>query len=300
MCKHCLNNAGDPSQVNYQDELSHKEIISVANDIASLKPGSICICGGEPLVRKNEVFTILQIMKKAEIPVNMVSNGLLVTDEIAELLHSLNLNSIQISLDGLGGDHDRFRNSDGAFEKTIKSIKILLKHKNIVTISFVPNIYNHNTFETFVAFVRNLGCNVIRMMPLTPLGRAKENLDLLLNSTQTFMFVQKVNFMIEKYPDMSIVWGDPYDHMYKILINRRKSPVSIGILANGDLSVTTYFNFIVGNIRRHLLSEYWSHGLNSSMTNKTILNKFKNSCSLKDLNSSEKKVFLDICNFDNI
>ena len=44
MCKHCLNNAGDPSQVNYQDELSHKEIISVANDIASLKPGSICIC----------------------------------------------------------------------------------------------------------------------------------------------------------------------------------------------------------------------------------------------------------------
>lgn len=40
-CVHCFNNSGS----SVSDELSDKEIIDVANQIAELHPHNVCLCG---------------------------------------------------------------------------------------------------------------------------------------------------------------------------------------------------------------------------------------------------------------
>ena len=57
----------------------------------------------------------------------------------------------------------------------------------------------------------------------------------------------------------------------------------VGVLANGDLTVTPYLNIVVGNVRQKKISEYWREGLNNAYANKEILNSLIKCRTLTDL-----------------
>lgn len=283
-CSHCLNNGGDSNCNDFSQELSDDEAYAVVDQLVSMRPHSLCICGGEPLLRYNIVKHILKEMKRINVSVNMVSNGILINEAIVTELKELGIGNIQISLDGLGWQHDIFRNQIGAFEQAINAIKILKQHGVDTTLSFCPNKYNYSSFLQYVEFVNSLNCNSIRMMPLTPIGRGGTNYqDLKLTERESYNFVQKIHTANDLFPKMSISWGDPLNYMYRFLINRRITPMVLGILSNGDLTVTPYLNITVGNVRKHNLKDYWYNGINKAYGNDIIVNTIKKCITLEDL-----------------
>lgn len=269
-CKHCFNNSGDGEKYDFTQELSDEECISLAIQIAELKPQQICICGGETLLREI-IFDVVKIIAGAGICVNMVSNGLLMTDAIACRLKEVGINDIQISVDGLGGQHDTFRNKEGAFKAAIHAIECIKRAGVNAVVSMVPNRNNVHTFPLYVDYMYKLGVRNIRMMPLLPIGRGKVNYDdLLLSSRQTFEFVYQLEGLREKYEGMRIEWGDALEHLHLVRASRRKYPIVVGIASNGQIYVTPYLPMYVGNVRNHSLSEYWSAGLNVIWRNDKI------------------------------
>ena len=50
-CMHCLNRSGDERYHDFSNELSSSEAIDVCRQIIELNPYSVCLCGGEPLLR---------------------------------------------------------------------------------------------------------------------------------------------------------------------------------------------------------------------------------------------------------
>jgi len=98
-CSHCY-------QDNYTDsvDISIQELKDITNKLlptlsAWRKKGDISITGGEPFVRK-DLFSFLEYLDSSEeiSDLHILSNGTMITDEIAEKLKEFTkLNSIQIS-----------------------------------------------------------------------------------------------------------------------------------------------------------------------------------------------------------
>lgn len=83
----------------------------------------ICITGGEPLLYP-DIFRIVGMSRTLGFSVGITSNGTLIREREAHLLKRAGLNTIAISLDGLQDKHDRFRCSEGAFDSSMRGIKL--------------------------------------------------------------------------------------------------------------------------------------------------------------------------------
>lgn len=74
-CRHCYNNSGE----RLGEEMSSEDVMQIAKELSALEVESICICGGEPLLRIDDVLSITRYIKShtTSSAVSMVSNGLL-------------------------------------------------------------------------------------------------------------------------------------------------------------------------------------------------------------------------------
>lgn len=259
-CLHCYNNSGCKNS----DELTNEEIIDIAHQIAEVHPESVCLCGGEPMTRKN-IFDIVKVLSPNVGAVNMVSNGsLLNKDNIRELKRS-GISSIQISVDGINSmQHDTFRGYVGAFDKAINAIKMISEQGIDVMVSCIPNKMNYKSLPELFTMMHSLGVSSVRFMPLIPIGRGSAIDPLLLNSNEYAELQYYIDMYKPEYANigMMIEWGDPLDHMYRLSNNEVMGYKNFQahIKANGDLAVSAYLPFICGNLRKHSLKEYWKAG----------------------------------------
>ena len=282
-CLHCLNRSGDSKVHDFSNELSRKKQLELAHQIVDLRSEQCCLCGGETLMNPN-IFDIVKILSDGGILVNMVSNGLLLNESVIEKLKDAGIHGIQISIDGLGYQHDIFRNKTGAFEMAVNAAKLVVSHGLHSMVSFCPNKLNYRDFPMYVSYIRDLGVKQIRSMPFLPIGRGKtEGAHLLLTSNELFEFVNMLNKLKWKYKDIIIEWGDPLEHLMLILMNKRKYPVIMGISSVGDLTVTPYIPITVGNVEQNSLKDAWDAGYGCIWKNKKLIDIISNIDNIYDL-----------------
>lgn len=118
---------------------SLKEIECLARSLRG--PSRIVLTGGEPFLREDldDICRIFNKYCKTKY-ISIVTNGFLtekIQNEVKAILDSTRLRylKIQVSLDALGGHHDRLRGVDGAFDNAVVTLKALkdlqAKHKNL-------------------------------------------------------------------------------------------------------------------------------------------------------------------------
>ncbi|QIB27355.1 radical SAM protein [Caloranaerobacter azorensis] len=281
-CIHCLNDSSNRGNSVYE-EMNDRDILMVVDQIIELNPHTVCICGGEPLLRKN-LFDIIDKFSQKGIFVSMVSNGFLIDSECVNKLKKCGLKFIQISLDGVNKkQHDYFRGVQGSFDRAVSAIKLLVKAGFNVAVSFVPNKLNHKDFYEYVDFVNKLGVISVRVMPFLPLGRGnKFGKLLMLNEEEYFYFQRKIFRCAEIYRGkMDVEWGDPLDHYIRMKNNYKAGlkTYCVEIRANGDIFFSTYMPIKIGNCLKKSLKEYWLNGLDNVWGNPTVIqwvNKVKN------------------------
>lgn len=264
-CKHCYNSSGE--HVRSKREMSDEEIIRIVKELIGLGVETICICGGEPMLRKNLIYIIADLTKNntKEIALSMVTNGYLITEEDAKKLAASGMNQIQISIDGRYAEsHDWLRNKVGSFDRAINAIKMLKDYGMKVVTSFSPTAHNYLEFGNMVDYMFEIGVCRVRTQPLMVLGRCREYLKQDLLSNDQYM---KLRFLINhktkqyyKEKNFSIEWGDPLAHLYN-LVDTTNPLESITISAYGDLLVSPYLPISFGNISNTSIIEYIEAGL---------------------------------------
>ena len=290
-CKHCFNNSGDKSYHDFNKEFSKEKAFDIAHQLVDLKVSQCCLCGGETTLCEF-LLDIIKILADGGVKTNIVSNGLLIDEELSLNLKKAKVNNVQISVDGLSYQHDKFRNRLGAFNKAIEAIKHLKKQKIDTLISFCPNKYNYLSFEVYLEYMSSLGCNSVRMMPLLPLGRGCVNYtELCLTEKEQFLFIQTLTECKEKFPNIKIEWGDPLEHLTLVMVNKRRNPAIMGILSNGNISVTPYLNISVANVYDKSIKEIWENGYNKIWQQKEILDVIRNIQTIPDLCMHSDKEF---------
>ena len=120
-CIHCYSLSAD---VDFPNELSTDEVFRVMDDLKAFRVPVLILSGGEPLLRP-DIFEISARAKAMRFYVGLSSNGALIDQPTADRIAAIGYDYVGISLDGIGAVHDRFRRQEGAFDKSLRGMRLL-------------------------------------------------------------------------------------------------------------------------------------------------------------------------------
>jgi radical SAM protein with 4Fe4S-binding SPASM domain len=190
-CEHCLSSAGEPMQ----NELSTEEAMRILDYLETMKVFNINLSGGEPLMRP-DIFDIIDYASQKRISIDLLTNGVLVTEKVLNRLEDSNIFNVQVSIDGIGETHDKFRGRKGTYERAINAIKLLKDAKYNVSISSTVNKQNMSEIPRIIDMAIDLGLHSFKTTFFMPTGRGKGNIDKLVLTRQdakdfTYMMIRK-------------------------------------------------------------------------------------------------------------
>ena len=270
-CKHCGSSA---EKKKYEGELTTEEIKNAFKQIANDMDASqilINVTGGEPLVRSDLCEVMEYATNELGFHWGMTTNGILLTEENIKKLEKANMETISVSIDGLEKTHDEFRGVPGSYNLIINNIKNLkkagfVKHLQVTTVFHKKNI---NQMEELYNVMLDLGLDSWRLMSMDPIGRAKENEELLLDGKELkrlLDFIKEKN----KKKKLELTYGCPgflgldYEKEVRKSYFYCRTGISIAsILYNGDLyvcpNVPRIKKLIQGNIRTDNFKDVWDN-----------------------------------------
>lgn len=187
-CAHCFTNSHAP----HPDELSTDEIYSLIDQMAAAGTGMLAIAGGEPLLRP-DLFDVLGYTSEKGIKIGMTTNGMFITEAVAERLHNLNLATIAVSIDGMEKSHDSVRGK-GTWKKVVENIKVLRKYCRTakIGIRYTINALNLQDYEPVLKLAEEIGLDIVKFNPIRCCGRAVHNKQLLITQEQYVQFLTSV------------------------------------------------------------------------------------------------------------
>lgn len=98
-CPYCY--VGDDRK---KQELTTEEWFKIIEQIPFYS--FVTLVGGEPLIRKDFIDILMKTSKKTLGKLNVVSNGILINDEIIDAFIKSKMMLLSVSLDGYGKNHD--------------------------------------------------------------------------------------------------------------------------------------------------------------------------------------------------
>lgn len=270
-CKHCGSSAENKK---YDDELTTEEIKNafkqIANDMDATKI-LINVTGGEPLIRKDLYEVMEYATNELGFHWGMTTNGILLNDENIKKLKKANMETISISIDGLEETHDSFRGVHGAYRIIIDNIKKLnkanfVKHIQVTTVFHKKNI---DQLDELYYIMKDLKLDSWRLVAMDPIGRAKENSNLLLDGEELkkildFIKTKKNDRKPEITYGCSSFLGLDYEKEVRKYYFYCKSGINVAsILYNGDLfvcpNVPRRKELIQGNIKVDNFKDVWDN-----------------------------------------
>ena len=110
-----------------KDELSTEEWKKVIRQIPFYS--IVTLVGGEPLIRQDFAEILEAVSKRTFSKVNLVTNGILINDELIDLFIKNKLLLLSVSLDGYEKNHDINRNREGIFDKIYNNLEKIAQRK---------------------------------------------------------------------------------------------------------------------------------------------------------------------------
>lgn len=205
----CLHCGSDCLKTSGISDMPIQDFVSVLDDIKNhdVKNLTVCITGGEPLLRKDLEVAGKEICKRGY-RWGIVTNALCLSPERYTSLLNAGLSSISFSLDGLENQHEYLRRNPKSFKTVCNAIdmSVAIQKKNphrlvfdVITCVHKDNI---NTLPEFRDFLISKGVKMWRIFSIFPEGRGEANeKDLSLSKEQ---YKQVMDFIVEtrtKYKD---------------------------------------------------------------------------------------------------
>jgi AdoMet-dependent heme synthase len=279
-CEHCYLDAGGTPLVrteNFADrsELGTEECFKVIDDIAAFAPECLTILtGGEPLLRRD----ILEIVRRAAargLWVVVGTNGVRISENVAQRLADAGARGLSLSLDALDADrHDRFRRVRGAWQNTVEGAAILNRTGLPFIVQTTAGSHNLDELEAIADFAyQRLAAKVWNLYFLVPTGRGQFVSDI--TPAQYDEVLSSLYRIQKKYDRRMLVNAKCAPHSIKTVLEKGDDSVQIrtysggaggcpagthymGIRPNGDVTPCPYLPVFAGTLRDSSLADLWS------------------------------------------
>ncbi len=251
-CKHCYQEKHKPVQLKFN------QLIDILNQYRELLKklkvkGHINLTGGEPLCCPF-FFKILDEFQKDKdlYSFSILTNGTLITDEIAQKISSYNPEYVQVSLEGGRKTNDYVRGKD-VYKKVAKAISYLKKYNIFVSLSFTATKLNYKEFPKVVKYAIKNNVDNVWSDRFIPLGTDydkefvmgyKETREFLSIMEQERQKLKKIksNTKIAMYRALQFQMTNDFPY-------RCTAGVSLlTVMENGDLVPCRRLPIVVGNL----------------------------------------------------
>jgi Fe-coproporphyrin III synthase len=180
-CIHCYT---DSEARQYPNELSTDEAKSVLDDLAEFKVPAVLFSGGEPLIRK-DIFDLAAYARAKGLHVVLSTNGTLISREVAQRLKDLEFAYVGLSLDSAVPElHDKFRGTEGAFERTMKGFRNCVDVGQKVGLRLTLTRHTADHLDELFDLIEREGIDRACFYHLCPSGRGKDLMALSLDKAR--------------------------------------------------------------------------------------------------------------------
>ncbi len=170
-CKHCYSTSAN---IDFKGELSTDEVYAVMDDLRAFGVPVLILSGGEPLMRP-DIVDVSRRAKAMGFFVGLSTNGTLIDEENIAVLREVGFDYVGISLDGLGETHDRFRRLDGAFDASMKAIRLCRENGVKVGMRYTLTAENAQDFPGLLDVMDAEGVDKFYLSHLNYAGRGNKN-----------------------------------------------------------------------------------------------------------------------------
>jgi heme d1 biosynthesis radical SAM protein NirJ len=119
-CQHCYSISAD---VDFPGELATPDIVRTIEDLRAFGVPALILSGGEPLLHP-DLCEIGTRAKALGLYVGLSTNGTLIDDARVAELARVGFDYVGISLDGIEATHDRFRRKAGAYQASLRGVRL--------------------------------------------------------------------------------------------------------------------------------------------------------------------------------
>lgn len=263
-CLHCYQENHKPIELKYSDleEIykQYKELLSKLN-----MKGHINITGGEPLC-SSYFFKILDLIKEdsENISFSILTNGTLITEEMAKKIKSYNPYYVQVSLEGGKKTNDYIRGKE-TYKKIAKGIINLKKQDIFTSISFTANKLNYKEFPKVVKYARKYKVDNVWSDRYIPLG-GSEDKDLALNYEQTREYLrimgEERKKLISKKKNITTISMNralQFQETNDFAYGCTAGDTLLTVMENGDLVPCRRMPIVVGNLLNYNMYELYKN-----------------------------------------
>ena len=219
--------------------------------------------GGEPILRSDLPY-ILDYARQCGFSTSILSNGTLISADVAGRLRKAGVRDVQVSLDGTEQVHDRIRGI-GSFKRALRGIENLV-HQGIDTyINMTLSRLNINEIDGLVCLARDLGIQMITCSRLVLCGRGRELADHMLTAEEMVAIhehckkYENGEIKVASLDPLALVARNDYE------IPDTELPVGgcaagifgLTITSDGSLMPCRRMDLVIGNIKTDNLRNLW-------------------------------------------
>jgi radical SAM protein with 4Fe4S-binding SPASM domain len=264
-CKHCyctdyrLSGENDKKMFYVLDE--YEKLLKYLK-----KNGRVQFAGGEPLLSP-DIYTLIKEARNRNMAVRILSNGTLITDEIAQKLKDAGCYILQISIEGRKKINDKIR-AKGSFKKALLGAEKLKSNGFEVTFAMTLSKINYREIS-YVFKLADKYANRIGFHRLIPIGTGKE-LENEMLSKDELLIVHEIIFKLKKkYQNLDVPLRDPLWRAFFYNKNNNTDKISgcsagyngLCIGSNGDVFPCRRLPIKIGNVYEHSLVDLWNHAI---------------------------------------
>lgn len=248
-CVHCY------VKKENRDELKTSEVKEVIDQLAAMDNLFLIFSGGEVLTRE-DFFEIAKYARKLNFAVRIMTNGILVDEEVADKLAALNPDLISMSIYSTDPKiHDGITGVPGSLEKAIKAAELIRERNITLRILTVIMKQNLNDFAGVEKLAQRLGAEFKAEPQVTP----KIDGD---RSPLQFQLDENEIYEVLTDPVLKLNLGDPIEPHLKRFADDIPCAAARSFLyisPYGDIFPCVQFNVLCGNLKEKSLEEIWRH-----------------------------------------
>ncbi|HEX7044035.1 MAG TPA: heme d1 biosynthesis radical SAM protein NirJ [Burkholderiales bacterium] len=278
-CKHCYSISADR---DFPGELSTEEVYRVMDDLKRFGVPALILSGGEPLLRP-DIYDISRRAKDMRFYVGLSTNGTLIDDASIDRIAEVGYDYVGISIDGMRATHDRFRRRAGAYDASLRGVRLCRARGIKVGLRYTMTQDNAHDLPALLALMEREGVEKFYFSHLNYAGRGNVNRkhDAMLQTTRAAMdllFDACWEYLERGEPREFVTGNNDADGVYLLLWVRRRFPeraahieaklrqwggnasgLNVANIDNlGNVHPDTmWWHYTLGNVRTRPFSEIW-------------------------------------------
>lgn len=271
-CTHCGSRAGDARPT----ELETQEALRVVEQLAAMRAKEVVLIGGEAYLHPGFLEIIAALRASGIRPV-MTTGGRGVDRELASKMAKAGLAAASVSIDGLEPTHDLMRAARGSFASATAALRHLADAGIRTASNTNVNRLNERDLEPLYDHLRGLGIESWQVQLTTPLGRAADRPEMILQPWDLLSVVPRIAALKERarkdgillMPGNNLGYFGPEEATLRSLRDGdadhwrgcQAGKYVLGIESDGSVkgcpSLQTA-RYVGGTLKERTLSEIWS------------------------------------------